>query len=187
MQCPNPLCGKILPAHIRYCPYCGSLVSPQPVVPLRERGWALWFWWVLANAMGWAASTVVGQDMAGAVLGPVAGVVQWLVLRRQIRKGGWWVLASVIGWPVALLAVGFALQDPPGWILFAVVGAVIGVAQWLVLRRQVQRAGWWVLASTMGWGMTVITQGIPVGWVAGMSMAGAMVGAITGIALVWLL
>ena len=33
----------------------------------------------------------------------------------------------------------------------AVVGLGLGSAQWLVLRRHVRSAGWWILANSLGW------------------------------------
>jgi hypothetical protein len=50
--------------------------------------------------------------------------------------------------------------------------------QWLVLRWQVSRAGWWVLVSALGMGVSfALDQGV-----------GLLVGtAMTGIALVWVL
>ena len=63
---------------------------------------------------------------------------------------------------------------------------VAGALQWLVLRRQVARAGWWVLASTVGWVVGGLVSGITdaaVGW----AVLGAVYGAITGAVLVWLL
>ena len=55
----------------------------------------------------------------------------------------WWVLASAVGFTVAAAAdnaVSEALD-------FVVYGVPVGVTQWLVLRRQVSRAGWWILAT----------------------------------------
>ena len=54
--------------------------------------------------------------------------------------------------------------------------------QWLVLRRQMPRAGWWVLASTVGW-----VVGMPLGDINGPPGLGAAYGVITGTTLVWLL
>ena len=34
-------------------------------------------------------------------------------------------------------------------VVFVVVGTAVGIAQWLVLRQHVDRAGWWILASTL--------------------------------------
>ena len=72
----------------------------------RWRGWPLWLRWVLAStaglAMGRPVSMAVGSSrnliVAGAagvaIGGIVAGVLQWLVLRRRVTGAGRWVLAS---------------------------------------------------------------------------------------------
>jgi len=81
------------------------------------------------------------------------------------RPVGWalgfrWVLASMVGVALGLavtmaivLAVhtlvgGMAEDRVPGR-LFLSIG--IGLMQWLVLRRRLRHAGWWVLASIAGW------------------------------------
>jgi hypothetical protein len=74
-----------------------------------------------------------------------------------------------------------------------VVAASAGVAQWLVLRRQVSKAGWWVLVSLTGW-----VVGIAMTWADVQALdalptlvaLGAAAGAlswITIVPLVWLL
>ncbi len=37
-----------------------------------------------------------------------------------------------------------------GYAMFAIFGAAIGVAQWLLLRGRIPRAGWWIVATTAG-------------------------------------
>jgi hypothetical protein len=76
-----------------------------------------------------------------------------------------------------------------GWIVVgALGGAVTGILQWLVLRAQVSRAGWWVLASTVGWGLGMVgTRAFEVLAIFGGLVGGAVLGAVTGGALVWLL
>ena len=70
-----------------------------------------------------------------------------------------------------------------GWVVgTGLIGLVAGVLQWLVLRQTVARAGWWVLASTVGW-----VAGIPIGEMVGWNGLGAVYGAITGAVLVGLL
>jgi hypothetical protein len=68
----------------------------------------------------------------------------------------------------------------------AVEGASVGMAQWLILRRWVSHAGWWVLASTVG-----LAVGFPLyfsdGEAVSTAVASVAVGAITGRVLVWLL
>ena len=174
------------------------------LAPQRRPGWRVWFLWLLAGAVGWGNGVYWGWFGPGdpkilesiptitlsgylglAVGGIVMGVLQWLVLRRQIARDGWWVLASVgatavVG--VIVFGVG-AVNTGLGWVGgVSVYGTVVGVLQWAVLRRQVPRAGWWVLASTAGW-----VVGMPLGDIVGPLGLGAVYGAITGAAMVWLL
>ena len=74
--------------------------------------------------------------------------------RTNIGTGFWlqWVLASMLGF-AAGAAMGNAVTD---WAFTALFGAVGGFMQWLVLRRQIAAAGWWVLASTLGFAIAPI-------------------------------
>ena len=81
-----------------------------------------------------------------------------------------------------------------GWIGLASLGGLVtGTLQWRVLRGRVSRAGWWVLASTVGWMLSAaVTRAIPWGvsdedalW--GLVVAGVVWSVFTGGALVWLL
>lgn len=80
------------------------------------------------------------------------------------RGVGWriwllWVLASVVGWGVGGVVLGpvFRVVEPAfgplvgGVVVGTIGGAALGVLQWLVLRWQLARAGWWIVASTVGW------------------------------------
>ena len=76
----------------------------------------------------------------------------------------------------------------------APAGFVVGTMQWLlVLRWQIQRAGWWVAASNVGWAIGVLLVWTEfVNWTFGGAIYGAITGialygAITGIALILLL
>ena len=67
-----------------------------------------------------------------------------------------WVVASAVGFALIWLATSVLVeahvQDPLAIAgATAVTGAVSAAAQWLVLRRQVASAGWWVLFSAVGW------------------------------------
>ena len=158
---------------------------------------------------------ILGYFMLGVGLGSVVGLMQWFILRELVSAAGWWVLASTAGFAVAMgggygaavvafgysegldeLGGGFAALL--GWtVVVALGGAVTGLLQWLVLREQFSRAGWWVLASSVGWGLSMaVAQAILLdnkwadslgGGLALMVGGGALLGAITGGALVWLL
>ena len=54
----------------------------------------------------------------GAMEAALAGTLQWLVLRRQVRQAGWWVPVAVAGHavaaPLALCVVPDARMGLPG-------------------------------------------------------------------------
>ena len=178
------------------------VVARLAMAPQVRPGWRIWFLWLMAGAVGWGLGVEWGalgrlktlQDTPNIIVtgylgvtvgGILAGVLQSLVLRRQVARAGRWVLAcvgaaAVVG--VVVFGVGTINVDV-GWVVGAsLFGTVVGVLQWLVLRPQFARAGWWVLASTVGW-----LVGMPVGGMVGWVGLGAAYGAITGTAMVWLL
>jgi hypothetical protein len=150
--------------------------------------------WAVIGAVGAYVGLAVLWATIGATFGATFGAMQWPVLRRRIPKAGWWVLATTVGGAVATTvggavggAVGVAVTEAEA---VAVGGAVGGAMQWLVLRRRISRAGWWVLASTVGWAVGVAVYEAVLGAVVGAvlgGVVGAVYGAITGGALVWLL
>lgn len=92
-------------------------------------------------------------------VGLLTGVLQYGLLRRYLLRMGWWVLATTGGW-----LLGALLTMIPGWLdwtdaffdidlVFIVMGLSIGVGQWLLLRRRLSRAGWWIGANVVGWGL----------------------------------
>jgi len=74
--------------------------------------------------------------------------------RTRAEWGFWlqWVLASILGFAMGA-AIGNAVTD---LIFTALFGAVGGFTQWLVLRHRILGAGWWVLASTLGFAIAPI-------------------------------
>ena len=177
------------------------IVARLAIAPQRRPGWRVWFLWLMAAAYGWGTAvevTGLGEltlqsspprlldaYLGVAVAGILVGALQWLVLRKKLARAGWWVLTSLgaaVLFGVVVFGVGMVNADM-GWVAgTGLIGTVAGVLQWLVLKQQVLRALWWVLASTVGW-----VVGIPVGGMVGWNGLGAAYGAITGMALVWLL
>jgi hypothetical protein len=131
----------------------------------------------------------------------LAGVLQWLTLRRLIADAGWWLPVSVAAAAiVGVLVFGLGLiHRDVGWVLGVAVGwIVLGALQWLVLREQVAGAGWWVLANTLGLivavpvvGFVTSATGVPadvaIGGLLRWLAFGAAYGIVTGTALWWLL
>lgn len=156
----------------------------------------MWLAWVVAStaglAVGWPVY-VAGQGMmditlagyvAGAAGALAAGALQALVL-RTVARVGWWVPANV-----AAVATGaamiFTVEGVDAGIAVALLGAALGLFQWLVLRRRAGYAGWWVFASAAGWVLGGLASAIASGLIA-WALIGAVYGGITGAALVWLL
>ena len=110
------------------------------------------------------------------------------------------VLGATVGFGARMID---GVEDPTAattagdWgllVALGLFGTVLGALQWLVLRRRVPRAGWWVLASAVGWPASMGIGGglatavaaatnVNLSWV----LIGAVYGAITGTALLWLL
>jgi hypothetical protein len=182
----------------------------------------------LARLSGFTSALSAGllAVVLGTVLeGVVVGVAQELVLRRrltQLRPRSWivataigaalaWVLGMVPSTVMALTSSESASQssaEPSVLVtivlavgLGLVAGPILGIAQWTVLRRLVQRAGRWLWANALAWavGMPLIFLGMDlVPWTgqplvaavaiyAVCAIAGAVVGVIHGRILVQLL
>jgi hypothetical protein len=162
------------------------------------------------------ASTLIAVFLAvllGMVLeGVIVGAAQELVLRRRLtRLRRWsWLLATAIGaglaWTLGMIpSTAMALTSSPSISassgeptvvvkaflaagLGLIAGPILGLAQWAVLRRYVQRAGRWLWANALAWavGMPLIFLGMDVVPWAGRPLIAALavyaVCAITGVA-----
>lgn len=168
-----------------------------------------------------ALLVVVGSTV---LEGTAVGVGQWLVLRRVLPRLRWqsWLVATAAGaliaWtlgmvPSSLLSMGESsgAAEPPAIsnllmyslaaLMGLVLGPILGTPQWLVLRRHLPHAIWWIPANAVAWaaGMAVIFVGsglIPANaslWtivpilLLDLIIAGAVVGAIHGAVLLWML
>jgi hypothetical protein len=178
----------------------------------RDIGWSFWLQWVLANTVGWivgmalfttiggfaAALTsgvakIISWGIIATIAGTVMGINQWMVLNLfSLPRGGrwakWWVIVTIISWvPSMVVVVGLGAGERLNFATSgAIIGISMGIAQWFILRGQVERAEWWGIANTVGWmvgmaGIDLMNRAV------GFGLAGAISGAITGGWLVWLL
>jgi hypothetical protein len=118
---------------------------------------------------------------SGAIEATLVGLAQWWAMHPWfpgITRRRWWLatlvgalVAYVLGWmPSTLMSLNAEasqaqVAEPPQSIMLlfaallgAAAGAALSFAQWLVLRRQVRRAGWWIPANMLAWlvGMPII-------------------------------
>jgi hypothetical protein len=94
----------------------------------------------------------------------IFGILQYVLLRLYLPKMSGWILATMVGCLLVFAAMGLLTQVFEGVFLtlsngtlaLAAVGGVIGLSQWVFLRRRIPKAGWWVFASILGWGLAVL-------------------------------
>ena len=96
------------------------------------------------------------------IAGLLTGLLQYGLLRRYLPQMSSWVVVTIGGW-----LLGIFLILIPGWVNWTnsmfnielaliVMGLSIGVGQWLLLRRRFLRAGWWIGANIVGWGLLAL-------------------------------
>jgi hypothetical protein len=129
------------------------------------------FTWIVANILGFGALGALllwlpsMMQLSGFVPStliiafPIA-LAQWLALRRNLQTSILWIITTPIG---LLLAISIMRVIPDGlWLglddesiaaliaVYLLIGFVIGLPQWLILRRQLSRSSIWLLGSSIG-------------------------------------
>jgi hypothetical protein len=177
-----------------------------------------WLWWLFATLVGIIigmaivflgliplrnnssqAAQAARGFVIGAAFGATVGTAQWFVLRRYFDRVGWWVLLTFIGWvaywvlnTMNLLVKAQGIAFIPDLLNLAIFGVILGVLQWLLLRKKIHFAGWWVPANIAGMMLaslvidaidTALQGDSPFDFITG-SIVWAI---ITGVCMVWLL
>ena len=122
---------------------------------------------VLTYRRLWAIGFAI---FGGVVCGTIIGIVQWIFLRHW-NQTKWHILANIIGWgaglgvaeilgfyPVEqLLSLkSFGLFENNPFVTFGLTlalsgGVSAGLAEWFVMRRDMKKIGYWILAKSIGW------------------------------------
>lgn len=119
----------------------------------------VWRQWLFANMI--ACSLMAFFNNASSVFIPVVtwgcvlGFSQWLVMRRYFPNiGKWGVMTSIsfIGGFYAVVNMG----QLPLWFSFSILGFMVGIAQWLVVRHLDSNSGLWIFTSALSWGISVL-------------------------------
>jgi hypothetical protein len=188
--------------------------------------------WILATTLGITIGKFFGTllgffslragftgafAIAGFVVGIMVGFLQQMTLKRQqVNQIDLWGLATGFGGGLGGLVTGTIIFTLPSNIAFyvgstvagVVTGTAIGVMQWLLLKRSVYKARWWILANIIGWtvgevllwavivgvmdGGRVTVNGVVTGLLelkgeSVILLSSAVTGAIAGVPLLWLL
>jgi hypothetical protein len=173
--------------------------------------------WVLANTVGllvgrWIGGQIIGilwpfpqltpdtfitamitnpvsrVIIVGITTGTLIGILEWLVFRLFGFRVNWkWVVSSALAC-AAFPTLGQIMFSFEAVSIVTILGGVtLGVAQWLILRRIVNRASWWILP-------TAVTSAFLFGSITPnpydepfILFAGMIVGGVTGVVLLHLL
>jgi hypothetical protein len=185
--------------------------SRKPVSYLSGYDWKYWGMWVLANILGWGASVSLISVLTGIIgtrngelwIVPSAlliGLAQWLVLAPRFSLSGWWIPAYGLGWAIGLwLGTNLGFLSP-GPVMGTAGGALVGIMQWLGLRRRLYRSFIWIptmiASSLLGCWTGVLAGlsaydsasiGIALAYAIGGTEAGAVIGVLSGSVLVILI
>lgn len=129
-----------------------------------DRARPSWRFWLL-----WMGASIAGVIVYALTIPVIMGVISALAPAQQIET-----LSPEQRW------IGIAIE----LLGAAALGAAIGLAQWLVLRNYLYGLGWWVLATTIGYTIPLISGPIiPVlepPWLAG-SILFLMFGTLLGV------
>jgi len=149
--------------------------------------------------------TVV-QIALGIVIGFSIGITQWRLLRKVFNVSSFWLYSVVIGFTILELIAGIILwkldinRGELNFIEFnalahalilAITGLIIGIIQMPLLKKQYAGSVYWVIASTLAWGIsiliTAIDQDSELALLITFIIGAILYGAITGATLMWIL
>lgn len=176
----------------------------------------LWLAWTLATAGGMLVgflptiplvnllSLGLAQIAVPVLAGTVIGFAQWLVLRRYVTATSQWIWTDGISWAAGYVLGLLLIQMLPSTVFVAFIGyflfgVIVALVQWPVLRREIPHLITWIVASALAWaaGYWVSQAALSLFFTGGaiepaVSTAviavtsGLVAGAITGIALIWI-
>jgi hypothetical protein len=176
----------------------------------------LWLRWTLATAAGMLAGFLLSiplvnlldlgfaQIAVPVLAGTAIGFSQWFVLRRYITAASRWDWTDGISWAVGYILGLFLIQVLPSTIFAAFIGyflfgVIVALMQWPVLRREIPQIFTWIVASALGWAvgywvsqavLSLFFTGDLIEPAVGTSViavtSGLVAGAITGLALIWI-
>lgn len=122
------------------------------MVRRQKDGWETWGHWVLATIVGGTTGSALGLAVAITI-----GIA--MVTSMGIND-------------VALVISGAAGG--------AVLGVVVGIGQWLILRQHFEKAGWWILVTALGTAMVMVGVAIITRVIAHPGIVLIVMGAISG-------
>ncbi|NTU61890.1 MAG: hypothetical protein HGB05_00460 [Chloroflexi bacterium] len=139
------------------------LRPPRPKLLLNDLQFIIF--WALTNAIGLALGFFIGIGLAGGapnetiiagaiISAIVIGWIEMLLLTLQRVQVRWWWIVNTT---VAMFTWGAAypVYQAVGIWSGLIMGLLLGMFQYLNLRNRVERAGLWLVANLIGWGVAL--------------------------------
>lgn len=139
--------------------------------------WAFWFYWIMATTIGWMVGEMFFSGLPVIVSGVAVSTLQGVVLYKRIHKAWRWAVLGSAGWILGYILYILVFSSNTGILVGPMIGLVVGLVQWSLLRKEFYWAGWWIIVSILAWTTGITT--IP-----GLLTSGALPGALTGLTLV---
>ena len=115
------------------------------------------------------AQTVI-YCVFGSVVSLSISLTQLSILKSiKVKISKWWILAGILGIVISEVIAGIILwqlkinrsdlgvfqggPQLPEALIFSFSGLLIGVFQWLVIRKQFTNSSYWIPANFLGWGL----------------------------------
>jgi hypothetical protein len=154
---------------------------------------------LVEDALGTAVAMFITGSIFGAIFALGCSLGSGLLLRRDHVETGRWILNSVVagaigmGFAFTLVFTLFDAETMPevlaGLLIGIFLGLPIGIAQWAVFRREGIVVNEWILISTLAY-LLAFLAGLPLGGenreLLSVSVISLLVGAISGLGIVWL-
>jgi len=157
---------------------------------------------LLGMPLGKIVNAMIATAAVTCAVGAILGAFQAIGLRRLLRRPLWWIAATVIGLGIGLAVAVVAVEQsgilitghrpqlahlsaPLRAISFVILGliagAILGIAQWIVIRRQMPELKNWVPSTAVGLAVALSGSSLVVD-LSGIGVASAM-GAIAFVVL----
>jgi hypothetical protein len=175
----------------------------------------LWLGWTFATAGGMLLGFLptillvnllnlgLAQIAVPVLAGTAIGFAQWLVLRRYVTASTRWDWTDGISWAAGYILGLLLIQLLPSSVFTAFIGyflfgVIVALVQWPVLRREIPQVFTWLVASAVAWAvgywvsqavLSLFTDALidpVVGTTVIAVTSGLVAGAITGLALIWI-
>lgn len=160
---------------------------------------------------GTPLSQTLMQIAGGIIIGLGTGLYQKALLVKIFSVKASWIYALIGGFVLTELISGIVLwrlglnraelrfiefNPLPESVIFAGIGLLTGFFQWPLLRKHFDRSGYWIVASSFGWGFCILINILSVNAFIKNSLisiiivfaSGALLyGTLTGATLIWIM